>query len=121
MRPFGTPGHAFDLDNPDPEQAAAWLLNIIDESPDKLAMIQMPPHDDDDDLGYIEARFIAAYDHAKAARPNLCVKLLRSVDLHNGSPRDRIIAAVHEHHWVGGECINGCPDSRAVYGENRTE
>jgi hypothetical protein len=60
----------------------------------------------------LEARFIAAYDIAKAERRDLSVKLLHSIDLHNGQPRDRIAVAVHEHQWVGGKCVNGCPDTR---------
>ena len=112
MKPLGTPGHSFSLADPNPEHAAEWLLNIVDESPDNLAIITIPPHDNDDDLDYLEGRFIAAYDIAKSRRPNLSVKLLHAIDTRNGQPRDRILVAVHEHRWVGGHCANGCPDTR---------
>jgi hypothetical protein len=111
MRPFGTSGHSFNLDDPDPDHAAEWLLNIVDESPDRLAIITIPPHRDDDDLDYLEGRFIAAYDIAKNRRPNLSVKALHAMD---GSNRSRIVVAVHEHEWVGGQCVRGCPDIRDV-------
>jgi hypothetical protein len=112
MKPAGFPVHRFDLEDYDPAQCAAWMLRLVDESPDKLAIIKMPPHRDDDDLDHLEALFISAYDIAKAERPNLSVKLLHAVDLNNGMPRDRVAVAVHEHQWVGGQCVNGCPDTR---------
>jgi hypothetical protein len=112
MKPFGTPVRRFDLESYDPEECAAWLLGIVDEGPDKLAIIKMPPHRDLEELDELEALFIAAYDVAKAERPNLSVKILHAADLHNGQERDRIAVAVHEHQWVGGQCVNGCPDTR---------
>ena len=111
LRLPGTRIHRCGLDE-DPDRLAAWLLDLVDESPDRLAIVSMPPHGDEAELDEIEARFIAAYDIAKYARPNLSVKLLHGVDLHHGQPRDRIIVAVHEHRWVGGHCANGCRDTR---------
>ena len=111
MRPFGTPGRQIGFDD-DPADIAAWMLELVDESPDQLAIVTIPPHRDDDDLEAMEARFISAHDIAKAQRPNLSVKLLHALDTHNGMPRDRIAVAVHEHKWVGGQCVNGCPDTR---------
>jgi hypothetical protein len=117
----GVPIHHFDLGDYDAERCAEWMLRIVDESPDRLAILEVPPHRDDDDLDRLEGQFIAAYDVAKDARPDLSVKLLRSMDVHNGRPRDRIIVAVHEHRWVGGVCVHGCPDTRPVDGEHRSE
>jgi hypothetical protein len=111
MRPFGTPRRQIGLDD-EPADIAAWMLELVDESPDRLAIVTIPPHRDDDDLDAMESRFISAYDIAKAERPNLSVKLLHALDLHNGQPRDRIAVAVHEHKWVAGQCVNGCPDTR---------
>jgi hypothetical protein len=106
------PIHQFSLDDYDPDQCAEWMIGLVDHSPDKLAIVKMPPHQDDDDLDQLEALFIAAYDIAKAQRPNLSVKLLRAVETIQGQPRDRVAVAVHEHCWVAGLCVNGCPDTR---------
>jgi hypothetical protein len=57
MKPFGTPVQHVDLDE-SPEELARWMRGIVDESPDKLAIIKIPPHRDEDDLDEIEARFI---------------------------------------------------------------
>jgi len=114
MKVPGTPVHHFNLDDYDPAECAAWMLRLIDDSPDKLAIIRMPPHRDDDDLQQIEDMFIAAYDIAKAARPALSIKIRSARDLHNGQPCDRIIVAIHEHQWVGGHCVYGCGDTRAT-------
>ena len=111
MRPFGTPARRIDFDD-DPDQIAGWMLELVDESPDKLAIVTIPPHSDEDDLDALEARFISAYNIAKAQRPNLSVKLLHALETHNGMPRDRIAVAVHEHQWIGGKCVRGCPDTR---------
>jgi hypothetical protein len=108
----GIPSHEFDLEDYDPEQCAAWMLRIVDESPDKLAILTIPPHRDEDDLDQLEEMFRNAYDIAKAERPDLSVKILYAVDLHNGQERDRVVVAVHEHKWVAGQCVNGCPDTR---------
>ena len=89
---------------------AAWMLGLVDESPDKLAIVKMPPHEDDDDLDQLQELFSAAYELAKQERPDLSVKLLHSFDTRNGMPHPRVAVAIHEHCWVGGQCVNGCPD-----------
>jgi hypothetical protein len=106
------PVHHFDLEDYDPDRCAEWMIDLIDESPDKLAIVKMPAHQNDDELDQLEAMFIAAYDIAKAERPNLSVKILHAVEAIRGQPRDRIAVAVHEHCWVAGLCVNGCPDTR---------
>jgi len=108
MRPAGFPVHSYELEDFDAEQCAAWLLDLVDESPDRLAIVTMPLHRDDDDLDRLETLFISAYDLAKAERPDLSVKILHAVLVADGRWRDRIAVAVHEHQWIGGACVRGC-------------
>jgi hypothetical protein len=97
----------------DDESLKDWILMIVDESPDRLAIIKMPVVTTDDELDELEEEVRRAYDLAKDERPNLSVKLLHGVD--TGGPHDgesRVIVVIHEHKWVAGQCVNGCPDTR---------
>lgn len=89
---------------------AAWMLNLVDKSPDRLAILEVPHAAvrTDDEIHDIEAVFIREYDRAKADRPNLAVKLTPGDADH---PNAAMLVAVHEHQWVGGRCVNGCPDT----------
>jgi hypothetical protein len=90
---------------------AAWMLRLVDESPDRLAIIEVPHSAvrTDDDIAALEAVFIREHDRAKADRPDLSVNLAPGDARH---PRAAMLVAVHEHRWVGGRCVNGCRDTR---------
>jgi hypothetical protein len=96
----------------DHEAFAEWMLSVIDKSPDRLALFPMPHRDTDEGLDELEDVVRAAYDLAKAKRPNLAVKILHGVDLGNGVRNSEIVVVIHEHQWVAGHCVNGCPDTR---------
>jgi hypothetical protein len=93
-----------------PGELAAWMLELIDESPDKLAILEVPIAWADD-LNGVEAVFIREFDRAKLERPDLGVKLTAG-----GAERPDValLIAVHEHQWVGGMCVHGCRDERTV-------
>ncbi len=106
----GTPMIRYDDSHSDTERAA-WMLSLIDASPDRLAWIAVPRADSDEQLDAIEAKMIAAYEIAKAQRPDLAVRLVPKV-LDVGGAHGMV--ALHEHKWVGGSCINGCGETRAA-------
>ena len=94
-----------------PGALAAFMLRLVDESPDRLVIIEVPHWAvrTDDDVENVEAMFIREYDRAKADRPNLSVRLAPGDADH---PRAAMLVAVHEHRWVGGSCVNGCAETR---------
>jgi hypothetical protein len=98
----------------DHEAFADWMLAVVDSSPDKLAVFPMPvgADDSDEEIDSVEDIVRRAYDIAKEQRPNLGVKLLHALDDRNGTPESRLLVVIHEHQWVGGQCVNGCPDTR---------
>lgn len=102
-------------ENGDDDERAAWLLALIDESPDRLAVVPIPDCADEQ-LDALEERFIRAYDIAKLQRPGLAVKLLPALEI-GGRPVSAGTAAlvvIHEHKWVAGQCVNGCRDTRPL-------
>jgi hypothetical protein len=90
---------------------AAWMLRLVDESPYRLAIIEVPHSAvrTDDEIDALEGVFIREYDRAKAERPNLSVKLAPGDTQH---PRTAMLVAVHEHEWVAGHCVRGCDETR---------
>jgi len=114
MRFPGTPSHRL-VDDGDEHDLAAWMLELIDQSPDRLAFITIPrPIDTDDELDAIEERTLAAYDLAKAERPDLAVKVIPPIPELPGSGDTALVVVLHEHRWVGGRCVNGCRDTGPV-------
>jgi hypothetical protein len=98
----------------DDDSFAAWMLDLIDESPDRLGLIRVPDVPDDQ-LDDIEDAVRRAYDIAKAQRPNLAIKVLPGAMMSPaGRGPTRVLVAVHEHSWVAGACANGCPERREV-------
>src|SRR4051812_2294605 len=90
------------------DEIADWILGLVDESPNRLAMIDVP-WGTEDELDTMETVLRESYDIAKERRPDLSIKI--------GPPKDddlstAVRVAVHEHAWVGGYCANGCPDKR---------
>lgn len=94
-----------------PGALAAFMLRLVDQSPDRLAIIEVP-HEavpTDDAIDAVEAVFIREYDRAKTDRPNLSVALKAGTSQH---PTAALLVAVHEHRWVGGYCVHGCSETR---------
>jgi hypothetical protein len=54
------------------DEAARWLLELIDSSKDRLTLVRMSAAIDEEHLNYLEDRFREVYKLAKAERPNLC-------------------------------------------------
>ena len=106
----GVPMHRFKPR--DDDDARRWMLGLVDASPDKLAFIAIPHAATDAELDAEQEWFDRVYESAKAERPDLGVKLLYGVDVGNGRGRSHAIVVLHEHRWVGGRCVNGCPDTR---------
>ena len=92
-----------------PGALAAFMLRLIDESPDRLAIISVPSAatTTDDDIDALEAVFIRECERAKADRPDLSVK---AGPPPAGRPDVAMRVAVHEHQWIGGQCVRGCGD-----------
>jgi hypothetical protein len=90
-----------------PGYLAGRMLVAIDRSKDKLAAFAIPilaftPDLADETEDIVRREF----DKAKEERPQLAVQVVPT-------PYDKHYAAlvyVHEHEWVGGYCVNGCPD-----------
>lgn len=91
---------------------AAWMLEMVDGSPDRLAIVEVPPTDSDDELDQFEDATRRAFDLAKAQRPFLTASTISGANVATGARR--ILLALHEHEWVGGECVNGCRERRVV-------
>jgi hypothetical protein len=89
---------------------ADWMLDLVDNSENRLAIVEVP-YGTEDELDVKEEIFRESYDIAKARRPNLAVKIVPPGE---DFPDAAVIVAIHEHKWVGGSCLNGCPDRRAV-------
>ena len=92
------------------EDIAAWMLALVDDSDDHLAIVEVP-RASEDTIDVMEAMFRAGYEIAKARRPDLAVNI---VPPNEDYPDAAVLVAVHEHRWVGGHCANGCPDTRQV-------
>ena len=116
MRFPGTPSHRL-VDDGDEHDLAAWMLELVDQSPDRLAFITIPrPIDTDDELDAIEERMRLAYDLLKAEHPDLGVKFLEPIPELPGSGDTALVVVLHEHRWIGGRCVNGCSEQRPVDG-----
>lgn len=102
----GTAAHYWPSDLDDDERAA-WLIERVDEDRRHVAPILMPYADSDEALDAIEDEFRRAFDLVRASGRRLGVKLLAAQDA--DSAESRIVAVVHEHRFVGGVCVNGCP------------
>jgi hypothetical protein len=100
--------------NGDYHAFADWMLRVVDSSPDKLALFPMPVGmaNTDEEIDACEEDVRRAYDIAKARRRNLSVKILHALDDRSAVPVSRVLVVIHEHKWVGGLCVNGCPDTR---------
>lgn len=110
MIPF-TPSRRFDGDS-DPVALADQLLALLDESPHRRALLEMPlDHTSPDELvdGY-EERISTAYEIAKARRPDLVVRL-HYAKLTPSSP-PRLLVEIHEHKWIDGACVRHCGKTR---------
>jgi hypothetical protein len=89
--------------------AAAWMLSLVDSSPDKLAVFGLT-FDSPEAMDEGEGVVIRAYNLAKQQRPALAVH----VGPGQAVPPTRhasIIVSIHEHHFIGGACVNGCRDT----------
>ncbi len=111
MKLPGTPIRKYDHDGED-QDFAKWMLKMVDESPDRLAMIEVPPTESDDELDALEDATRRAFDLAKLDRPNLVIRTIPGRNVVTGERR--ILLELHEHRWVGGGCVNGCGEERPV-------
>ncbi len=110
----GIPVHTYTHDGDD-QAFADWMLKLIDEGPDRLAVIEIEHPGSMKKIEHMEATLIRAYDIAKAERPNLSVKIMPVTHRASVGPRRAdALVVLHEHMWVGGECVNGCGDRREV-------
>lgn len=113
----GRPASMFDPHEHE-DTAAARLLTLVDEDPNRVAYVAMPHAATEPEIDAHEDAFRRAYDRAKAERPGLSVKLLHAQDVghgpRNGPARSRVLVVLHEHRWVGGMCVHGCRDVRPV-------
>ena len=110
----GVPVHTYTHDGDD-QAFADWMLELIDEGPDRLAVIEITRPASMRQLEHMEETFLRAYDIAKAERPDLSVKIMPVVHRASVGPRRAdALVVLHEHRWVGGECVNGCRDKRPV-------
>lgn len=109
---------AFPLDEDD-QTRADWMLGLLDEQENHTLLIAMPVADDDDHVDRLEDEFCRVYDLARSTGRQLGVKALHGVDDNGRTPgASRVIVVLHEHRWVGGQCVNGCTDTRPV-GDDR--
>lgn len=104
---IGHTGHIYVEHNND-RDAARWMLGLLDTSPDRLAFITVPDPGDDAKLDDLDARLVRIYDLAKQERPDLGVKMLPAAFNGEHAPETALVIALHEHKWVGGECVRGC-------------
>lgn len=90
----------------DDRELAAWMLELVDESPNRLAIIELPETDPGDDLDALEDATLRAFEVAKEGRPELTAKTAMGV--HASTGERRLLLFLHEHEWVGAQCIRGC-------------
>jgi len=95
-------------DYPTAEVLRDFMLELLDQSPDRLAVVAISLGDDIDEL---DAIVIAGFDLAKAERPDLGVKVAPGLDPEGD---EALLMAVHQHSWIGGECLHGCGEQRPV-------
>ena len=94
-----------------PGELAAWMLRLVDSSPNRLAVIEIPHAALRTNRQIDEAEQLVAreFDRAKQARPDLAIKVRAPTPDY---PNAALLVDVHEHQWVGGHCIHGCTDRR---------
>lgn len=99
-------------ENGDDDERAAWMLSLIDGSPDHLAVVPIPRTQTEAQFEDIEARMIRAFDLAKAERPDLAVKFLpplaEFMPMGQNASGTAVLLVLHEHCYVAGECVRGC-------------
>ncbi len=112
----GSPVEKYQPDGND-QAFAAWLIRQIDKTPDAVALIE-PEWETDGDLADIEAATRRALALATAERPDLTARTLSAVPLNQPRPpAPRILLELHEHRFIGGECVRrGCGERREVDG-----
>jgi len=95
----------------DPGELAAMMLAPVDRSPDRLAILEVPPDlvRTNAEADANEAIVRREFNRAKQERPGLVVLIESGGE---DFPNAALIVAVHEHKWVGGRCVNGWPDTR---------
>ena len=109
----GSPLASYRLDGDD-HAFAAWLIRHIDKTPDARAAIE-PASKSHGDLDEIEAATRRALAPAQLERPDLTGRTLRPVPLNQlRPPATRILLELHEHSWVGGECVRGCGERQQL-------
>jgi hypothetical protein len=89
---------------------AAFLVRLMDRSPNRLAILEIPPaavlNDQVDEVEEVVRR---EYGRAKLDRPDLGLSLAPATADY---PDTALLVAVHEHHWIGGRCVHGCSKQR---------
>jgi hypothetical protein len=93
---------------------ASWERSCSDSSTSaqtgsRSSRSRRPRSSQEQDIDAEEAVFIREHNRAKAERPNPSVALKPDDEKH---PDAALLVAVHEHRWVGGHCVHGCPDTR---------
>ncbi len=104
----------------DDDAFARWMIRQVDKSEEALAIVEIPDTDRSDDLEQLEAACRRALALAQAERPELTARTLGTVPL--GAPRPRapkLLLVLHEHRWVGGECVRGCGEHHQVDSERK--
>ena len=92
-------------------ELAAWMLHLVDGSPNRLGIIEIPheavrTEEQTDELEDVVRR---EFNRAKRDRPGLAVALTPATPDY---PDAAVLVSVHEHRWVGGECVHGCGERR---------
>lgn len=108
---IGHTGHTY-VEHNDDRDAAAWMLGLLDASPDKLAIITVPDPGDDVKRDELDERLVRIFDLAKLERPDLGVRMLPVAFNGERAPLTALMIQLHEHEWIGGGCIRGCGETR---------
>jgi hypothetical protein len=88
---------------------ADWMLALVDQSPERTGVIEIP-RASDEELDACEDRMRRAFAIAQRQRPRLVVTVRPATqELCNSDVADvQAVLVVHEHEWVGGLCVRGC-------------
>ena len=94
---------------------ADWLVKAVHDQPKKTTLIAAPVFKDDAEMYAAEDDFRRAFELARKNGHALAVKFLAGIDTNGPTPgADRLGIFLHEHRWVGGECVNGFGETREV-------